>query len=65
MVSGSRGCCWAATLRETAGRLHIHANTVTQRLDRVGRLLGVEWRAPARRLDVQLALQMLRLRGSV
>ena len=59
---------WLASggaLRETAERLHIHANTVTQRLDRVGRLLGVEWRAPARRLDVQLALQMLRLRGSM
>ena len=27
-------------LRETAERLHIHPNTVTQRLDRVGQLLG-------------------------
>ncbi len=52
-------------LRETAARLHIHANTVTQRLDRVGRLLGEGWREPARRLDVQLALQMARLRRTM
>ena len=50
------------SLRATADRLHIHANTVTQRLDRVGRLLGDRWRDPGRRLDVQLALQMRRLR---
>ena len=59
---------WLASggsLRETADRLHIHANTVTQRLDRVGQLLGAEWREPARRLDVQLALQLARLRGAM
>ena len=56
---------WLATggtLRETAERLHIHPNTVTQRLDRVGQLLGDGWRKPDRKLDVQLALQMVRLR---
>ncbi len=52
-------------LRETAARLHIHPNTVTQRLERVGRLLGDGWRDPARKLDVQLALQMARLRGDM
>lgn len=52
-------------LREAAEALHVHANTVTQRLDRVGRLLGPEWRQPQRRLDVQLALQMVRLRREV
>ena len=52
-------------LRETADRLHIHPNTVTQRLERVGQLLGEGWRDPGRRLDVQLALQMARLRRSV
>ena len=50
------------TLRGTAARLHIHPNTVTQRLDRVGQLLGDGWRRPDRKLDVQLALQMVRLR---
>ena len=49
-------------LRDTAERLHIHPNTVTQRLDRVGQLLGETWREPGRKLDVQLALQMVRLR---
>jgi GAF domain-containing protein len=52
-------------LRETADRLHIHPNTVSQRLERVGQLLGETWRDPARKLDVQLALQMARLRGDV
>ena len=52
-------------LRETADRLHIHPNTVTQRLDRVGLLLGETWREPRHKLDVQLALQMARLRDCV
>ena len=56
---------WFATggaVRETAERLHVHANTVSQRLDRVGQLLGDRWREPDRKLDVHLALQMARLR---
>ena len=52
-------------LRETAEHLHIHPNTVTQRLERVGQLLGAGWRDPTRKLDVQLALQMVRLRGNM
>jgi GAF domain-containing protein len=52
-------------LRDTAEQLHIHPNTVTQRLERVGELLGADWREPARKLDVQLALQMSRLRRQV
>jgi GAF domain-containing protein len=55
----------AGALRETAELLHIHQNTVTQRLDRVGQLLGAGWRDPSRRLDVQLALHMVRLRGGM
>ncbi len=53
------------SLRETAAQLHIHPNTVTQRLDRVAQLLGQQWREPAGRLDVQLALQLARLRVDV
>jgi hypothetical protein len=41
--------------------LQVHVNTVTQRLDRVGRLLGREWNTPARALEVQLALRLHRL----
>jgi GAF domain-containing protein len=56
---------WFATggrLKETAGRLHVHPNTVAQRLERIGELLGAEWRDPARGLDLQLALRVHRLR---
>ncbi len=52
-------------LAEAARRLHVHPNTVTQRLDRVTRLLGEGWRDPARALDLQLALQVWRLRNGV
>ncbi|PRY41147.1 CdaR family transcriptional regulator [Geodermatophilus tzadiensis] len=41
--------------------LNVHVNTVTQRLDRVGRLLGRDWSAPDRALEVQLALRLHRL----
>ena len=57
---------WFATggrLKDTAARLHVHPNTVAQRLDRVADLLGAEWRDPARALDLQLALRVHRLRG--
>ena len=47
---------------EAAQRLHVHPNTVAQRLDRITTLLGAGWRNPARGLDVQLALRLYRLR---
>ncbi len=47
-------------LKSAAERLHVHPNTVTQRLDRIDDLLG-EWREPGRSLDVQLALRVARL----
>ncbi|GAA4072615.1 helix-turn-helix domain-containing protein [Actinomadura miaoliensis] len=50
-------------LSKTAERLHIHVNTVTQRLDRVGRLLGDDWQSPDRALEIQLALRLHRLRA--
>lgn len=46
-----------------ADGLGVHVNTVTQRLDRVGRLLGREWSSPGRALEVQLALRLHRLAG--
>jgi PucR C-terminal helix-turn-helix domain/GGDEF-like domain len=48
-------------LKDTAAALHVHPNTVTQRLERVGELLGAGWRAPERALDLQLALRLARL----
>ncbi|MFF4412621.1 helix-turn-helix domain-containing protein [Streptosporangium sp. NPDC001559] len=51
------------SLSRTAEALHIHVNTVTQRLDRVAQLLGPGWQAPERALEVQLALRLHRLSG--
>jgi hypothetical protein len=48
-----------------AEALRVHVNTVTQRLERVGRLLGRDWHAPDRALEVQLALRLHRLTGAV
>ncbi|MFC7361832.1 helix-turn-helix domain-containing protein [Nocardioides astragali] len=50
-------------LKETAAALHVHPNTVTQRLDRIGELLGAGWRDPGRALDLQLALRLARLQA--
>ncbi|MGW2160671.1 helix-turn-helix domain-containing protein [Nonomuraea sp. NPDC001699] len=45
----------------TAEAMHIHVNTVTQRLDRIGRLLGGGWLEPERALEIQLALRLHKL----
>ncbi|GHJ22797.1 GAF domain-containing protein [Streptomyces albus] len=45
--------------------LHVHVNTVAQRLERVARLLGDDWQAPHRALEIQLALRLHRLAGAV
>lgn len=57
---------WFATggrVKDTAAGLHVHPNTVSQRLDRIGELLGPGWREPGRSLDLQLALRVHRLQG--
>ena len=41
--------------------LHIHVNTVTQRLDRIAQLLGDGWQEPDRALEIQVALRLHRL----
>ncbi|MQY37419.1 hypothetical protein SRB17_54230 [Streptomyces sp. RB17] len=45
----------------TKEALHVHVNTVAQRLERVGRLLGEDWQTPAHALEIQLALRLHRL----
>jgi hypothetical protein len=50
-----------ANLTRTGTELHVHVNTVTQRLDRVSRLLGEDWQQPERQLEVQLALRLEQL----
>ena len=52
-----------ASPTRAAGRLHVHVNTVAQRLERVAALLGDDWNAPDRALEIQLALRLRRLRG--
>jgi GAF domain-containing protein len=52
-----------ASLIRTGEAMHIHVNTVTQRLDRIGRLLGADWQEPGRSLELRLALRLLRVGG--
>lgn len=47
-------------LTRTKELLHIHVNTVTQRLDRVSRLIGDDWRSGAQALETQLAIRLYR-----
>jgi DNA-binding PucR family transcriptional regulator len=43
--------------------LHVHVNTVAQRLERVASLLGEDWLEPDRALEIQLALRLRSLRN--
>ena len=45
-------------LMRTKDVLHVHVNTVTQRLDRIAQLLGADWNSPERALELQLALRL-------
>jgi DNA-binding PucR family transcriptional regulator len=72
---GERGTDLAATLEayfaaggnltRAAGALHVHVNTLYQRLDRVGVLLTPSWQEADGALQVQLALTIRRLRDAV
>jgi GAF domain-containing protein len=46
------------TLTRTKDHLHLHVNTVVQRLDRIQTLLGTNWNEPERALEIQLALRL-------
>ncbi|MBE8519703.1 helix-turn-helix domain-containing protein [Amycolatopsis sp. H6(2020)] len=48
-------------LARTKDVLHVHVNTVVQRLERVASLLGEDWQVPDRALEIQLALRLHRL----
>ena len=45
----------------TCATLHIHPNTLYQRLDRVTEVLGPAWKEPDRALELQVALRLHRL----
>ncbi|MFE1381587.1 helix-turn-helix domain-containing protein [Streptomyces sp. NPDC058740] len=49
----------------TKDELHVHVNTVAQRIERIGRLLGPDWQSPARALEIQLALRLHALAEAV
>ena len=48
-------------LARTKDALHVHVNTVTQRLDRIGKLIGADWQEPARQLELHVALRLHRV----
>lgn len=50
-----------ASPRHAATTLHVHVNTVSQRLERIGALLGDSWQDPDHALELQLALRLRRL----
>ncbi|WP_238384606.1 helix-turn-helix domain-containing protein [Segeticoccus rhizosphaerae] len=47
--------------RHAADSLHVHVNTVAQRIERISALLGSDWQQPERSLEIQLALRLRRL----
>ncbi len=49
-------------LADVSRILHVHANTVRQRADRLDTLLGETWRRPPDSVDVHFALRLWRLR---
>ncbi|MFG2845098.1 helix-turn-helix domain-containing protein [Kitasatospora sp. NPDC048296] len=51
------------SLTRAKDELHVHVNTVVQRLDRVEALLGRDWSRPERSLELQLALRLQLLSG--
>jgi hypothetical protein len=48
-----------------AKALHVHPNTVSRRLERISELLGPDWQQPQRMLEIQVALQLARVRGGL
>lgn len=49
--------------RHAAGTLHVHVNTVSQRLERISALLGATWQQPDHALELQLALRLRALQS--
>ena len=48
-------------IKQTSGRLYIHANTLRYRLSRIQELLGCDINNPVDRLNLTVALKALRL----
>jgi GAF domain-containing protein len=52
-----------ASAARAAEALHIHVNTVTQRIARISQVLGAGWQQPDRSLELRLALRLHRLQS--
>lgn len=52
-------------IARTSQLLHVHRNTIRQRLERITTLLGAGWDASPRRLEIHLALRVLQARGDL
>ena len=48
--------------RHAATSLHVHVNTVSQRLERISSLLGSDRPRPGQALELQLALRLRNMR---
>ncbi|MFD6285291.1 helix-turn-helix domain-containing protein [Streptomyces sp. NPDC060205] len=55
----------SGNLSRTARALHVHLNTLLKRLDRIGSLLGEDWRSPDSALRLHLALRLHGLKAVV
>jgi GAF domain-containing protein/sugar diacid utilization regulator len=51
-----------AAIQGAANSLHIHPNTLRQRLERIDAVIGAGWRRGSRSLDVQVALRLWRMK---
>ncbi|QHK18570.1 GAF domain-containing protein [Pseudarthrobacter psychrotolerans] len=47
-----------------AESLHLHVNTLRQRLDRIDNVIGASWRRGSRSLDIHVALRLWRLKSA-
>jgi PucR C-terminal helix-turn-helix domain/GAF domain/GGDEF-like domain len=47
-----------SSIIRTGNALHVHVNTVTQRLERVSQLLGEDWQLGERALQIRIALHL-------
>ncbi|MFF3227139.1 helix-turn-helix domain-containing protein [Nocardia suismassiliense] len=57
-------CATGQNSTKAAQLLHLHVNTVTQRLTRLAQLLGDDWREPEQLLEIQVALRLLKAQGA-
>lgn len=53
-----------SALKPTAEGLHVHVNTLRQRLDRIDAILGQKWRRGTSALDIHVALKLWQLKAA-